>query len=133
MMKLAQNTLNLYDPATGNLKGFGPLGLENKSTTEGGIIFTNFISSAVGLITIIGVIWFVFIIITGAVAIITSGGDKASLEGAKKKITNGIIGLVVTISALFILNLIGTILGIPDILNFTKMFTRIVGGGGIQP
>lgn len=116
----------------GGFKGFGPLGLEGKTNPEAGIIFANFISSAVGLITIIGVIWFVFIIVTGAVAIITSGGDKQAFEAAKKKITSGIIGLVVTIAAIFIINLIGKIIGIPDILNFTKMFTRVVGGEGIK-
>lgn len=109
----------------GGFKGFGSLGLENRSVEEGPAIFATFISSAVGLITIIGVIWFIFIIITGALGIISSGGDKQSLEGAKKKITNGIIGLIVTISALFILNLIGTLIGIPTILNFTQMFTKI--------
>ena len=114
----------------GGFKGFGILGLEGSTASEGPMVFANFISSAVGLITIIGVIWFIFIIVTGAVAIITSGGDKQAVEGAKKKITNGVIGLIVTISALFILNLIGTIIGIPDILNFTKMFSRIVGGNG---
>lgn len=99
----------------GGYKGFGPLGLENGEV--GSIIFVRFLTSAVGVITVIAIIWFVFIIITGALGIITSGGDKASNENARKKITSGIIGLVVTISALFILNLIGTILGIPNILN----------------
>lgn len=122
-MKLAED-IKLYN-GTDGFRGFGPLGLQNKASAEGTIVFATFISSAVGLITIIGVIWFIFIIITGAVAIITSGGDKASLEGARKKITNGTIGLIVTISGLFILNLIGTILGIPTILDFTTMFSKI--------
>lgn len=123
MMKLAQGQpINLYEGEKG-FTGFGPLGLSEGQDPIS--VFATFISSAVGLITIIGVIWFIFIIITGAVAIITSGGDKASLEGAKKKITNGIIGLVVTIAGLFILNLIGTLLGIPTILNFAEMFGNI--------
>lgn len=109
----------------GGFKGFGPLGLEGKTGTDATTIFASFISSAIGLITIIGVIWFIFIIATGALGIISSGGDKQALEGAKKKIANGVIGLIVTISALFILSLIGTLLGIPTILNFTQMFTNI--------
>lgn len=121
MNKLAQIDLA---PAEG-YKGFGPLGLENRLYDEGALIFAGFISSAIGLITIIAVIWFIFIITTGALGIISSGSDKQALEGAKKKIASGLIGLIVTISGLFILNLVGTLLGIPTILEFTKMFNLI--------
>lgn len=119
MNKLAQ--INLFPE--GGFKGFGPLGLEDGQ--EGIPVFATFISSAVGLITLIGVIWFIFIIVTGAIGIISSGGDKSAMETAKKKITSGVIGLVVIIAALFILDLIGTLLGVPDLLNFTEMFGKI--------
>jgi hypothetical protein len=122
MNKLAQ--INLYNNADG-FKGFGPLGLVGKTGTDAPNVFANFISGAVGIITVIGIIWFIFVITTGAVSIITSGGDKQGLEGAKKRITNGIIGLVVSITALLILNLVGTFLGIPTLLNFTEMFGKI--------
>lgn len=119
MNKLAQNSIDLYDKTKGNLKGFGPLGLEQGQ--EGISVFTTFLSSAVGLITIIGIIWMVFIIITGSVAIISSGGDKQALESAKKKITNGIIGLVVLVSSLFVLSFIGKLIGLPSILDIATL------------
>lgn len=118
MNKLAQ--INLYDPATGGLKGFGPLGLEQNQ--DGVSTFAKVISSAIGLITIIGIIWVAIIIVTGAIGIITSGGDKNSLESAKKKITNGIIGLVILVSSLFILTLIGKFLGLTSILDIKTLF-----------
>ncbi len=111
MNKIAQIEL----APDGGYKGFGPLGLENSQSPVG--VFSTFLSSAIGLITIIGIIWFVFTIIMGAVGIITSGGDKASNESARKKITSGIIGLVVLVAGIFIVNLIGTLIGIPSILN----------------
>lgn len=124
MMKLAQGApIELYDKSQTNLKGFGPLGLEQGQ--DGVSVFATFLSSAVGLITIIGIIWVVFIIVTGAVGIITSGGDKQALEGAKKKITNGIIGLVVLVTSLFILALIGKIIGIPGILDIATLFSKL--------
>lgn len=124
MMKLAQGApIELYDKNQTNLKGFGPLGLEQGQ--DGVSVFATFLSSAVGLITIIGIIWVVFIIVTGAVGIITSGGDKQALEGAKKKITNGIIGLVVLVTSLFILALIGKIIGIPGILDIATLFSKL--------
>lgn len=107
----------------GGYKGFGPLGLENNQAPIS--VFSAFLSSAIGLITIIGIIWFTFTIIMGAVGIITSGGDKASNESARKKITSGIIGLVVLVAGIFIVNLIGTLIGIPTILNIGGFINQI--------
>lgn len=124
MMKLSQGQpINLYDTSQTNLKGFGPLGLEQGQ--NGISVFATFLSSAIGLITIIGIIWFVFIIVTGAVGIVSSGGDKQSLEGSRKKITNGVIGLVVLTASLFILSLIGKVLGIPSILDIATLFSKL--------
>lgn len=110
----------------GTLKGFGPLGGETKPIGTGIDIFTSFISTAVGLMTIIAFIWFVFSFITGAIGIMTAGSDKQALENARKKIVSGIIGVVIVISAFFILSLIGTILGI-QILNLPALFGQITG------
>ncbi len=123
MKLLAQNTIDLYDTSQGNLKGFGILGLEGNQNATG--VFTTFLSSTIGLITVIAIIWFIITMLTGAIGIISSGGDKNSNESAKKKITAGLIGLVVTISALFILNLVGTIFGIPNILQIGNLIDSL--------
>jgi hypothetical protein len=78
------------------------------------------ISTSVGLITAIAFIYFTFNIFIGAFNIITAGSDKAQVEAARKKITNSIIGVIVTISAIFIIGLIGNVLGI-DFLNLTSL------------
>lgn len=112
---------------SGGFKGIGPLGAPSGAASGAGSgieIFGRFISSVIGLMTIIAIIWFVFTFIIGAIGILASGGDKASLEGARKKITTGIIGLVVVISAIFIIKLIGALLGI-DILNLGWLFYLI--------
>lgn len=123
MKNIAQ--INLYDTTQGNLKGFGALGLETTTATDAPNTFAAFLSSTIGLITIIGIIWMVVIIVTGSVSIITSGGDKNSLESAKKKISNGIIGLVMLVSSLFILSLVGKILGIPTILDIASLISKL--------
>ncbi|AKM83109.1 hypothetical protein A2422_04005 [Candidatus Woesebacteria bacterium RIFOXYC1_FULL_31_51] len=120
MNKLAEIKLS----PDGGFKGFGPLGLEGGQ--DGVSVFVNFLSSAIGLITIIAIIWFIFIFLIGAVGIISSGGDKNSLESAKKKISSGVIGIAVTILAIFIIKLIGVLLGITDILDFTTMFNSLL-------
>lgn len=122
-MKLAQD-LKLYE-GTDGLKGFGQLGLEFGIGSPI-LVFTKFLSSTVGLISLIAVIWFIFTLILGAVSIITSGGDKNSMESAKKKITSGIIGLIATIVALFILKFVGFVFGIPDILNPTAVYEKLI-------
>ena len=100
---------------------------------DGITLFTNFLSSAIGLITVIGIIWFVFIIILGAIGIISSGGDKNSLESAKKKISTGVIGLVILVIAMFAIDLLGYLLGFGSgntgILNLQNLFNSLTGGG----
>jgi hypothetical protein len=110
---------------TGGFQGFGPLGLEGKDGSGAIGVFSNFLSSLVGIITVVGVIWFVVVFITGVVGIIGSGGEKGALESARGKITNAVIGLVVLIAALFLIDLVGYLFGIPDILDLGKMFSAI--------
>lgn len=112
----------LADIELGPLRGFGPLG--NPEGT-GVATFSKFISTMIGLMTIIAIIWFTFVLFTGAIAMIGAGGDKQALESARKRIINGLIGLVVVIAAIFILDLIGNIFGIPNILNFGQLFEQI--------
>lgn len=107
----------------GGFTGFGPLGLEGGESAP--VIFTKFISSTIGLMTIIAIIWFVILMIMGAIGIISSGGDKASLESARKRITTGVIGFVVVVAAIFIVQLIGRLIGMPDLLNLPALLERI--------
>ena len=119
MNKLADIELAPKD----GFRGFGPLGLdEGQSAPE---VFTNFISSAIGLMTIIAIIWFVLLMIIGAIGIISSGGDKTALESARKRITTGVIGFVVVVAAIFIVQLIGKIIGIPNILDLPTLLETI--------
>lgn len=106
----------------GEFRGFGPLG--NPEGT-GINLFSKFISTTIGLMTIIAIIWFTFVLISGAIGMMGAGGDKQAMESARKRITSGLIGLVVVIAALFILDLVGTLFGIPNILNIGELFEQI--------
>jgi hypothetical protein len=127
MEDLEDNMKTIAQANFGPLSGFGPLG---NPEGDGIGTFSNFISSAVGLMTIVAAIWFVFTFFIGAIGIITAGSDKQALEGAKKKITTGIIGFVVVVVAIFAIDLIGILLGFGDvgILNLEAMFSRIQSG-----
>ena len=65
----------------------------------------------------IAAIWFTFSLVTGAISIISSGGDKAKVAEARARIVTALIGLVVIIAAIFIVELIGTLIGFDLILN----------------
>ena len=117
MKNLIALDIPLYDPGKESLEGRGSMGLSAGNLSDAPAIFNNFISGAIGMMTIIAIIWFVFLLISGAIGIMGSGGDKAGAESSKKRITNGIIGLVVVIAAIFIVRLLGLLLGISDILD----------------
>ena len=102
----------------------GEVGLDDGSGDPVSTL-ASLISTTIGLLTVIAVIYFMYILITGAIGIITSAGEKGAYEDARKKITTGLIGLVVVISAIFIMRLAATFLGIPDILDLGAMITAI--------
>jgi len=116
-------SIDLFPP--GGFKGFGTFGLEGISSDTAGVVFGILISRIVGVITIVAFIWFLFIFITGAISIIGAGSDKQALETAKKKITTGLIGLVVTVAAIFIVRFVGSFLGIENFLSPAKLIEQV--------
>ena len=87
-------------------------------------IFDAVISGVIGAITIVAGLWFVILVLTGGISLMTSQGDKAALEEARKRIMSGIIGLVVVVAGVFIADLIGYFLGL-SILNPSQIFQAI--------
>lgn len=97
--------------------GWGKIGLENTSPAEAPSVFNQFISAVIGVLTIVAGLWFIFVFISGAISMISSGGDKGALESARKKIFGALVGLAVVIASVFLIDLVGKILGVNLILN----------------
>ncbi|MDP3955107.1 MAG: hypothetical protein Q8Q15_01960 [bacterium] len=95
-------------------KGIGPL--SDFAGIDALFLFGRVISVIIGVLTVAAGLWFIFQFLIGAFGWLTSGGDKAQLEGARKRLANSIIGLVIVVAAIFIIDLIGNLLGL-DILN----------------
>jgi hypothetical protein len=55
---------------------------------------------------------FVFYLITGGIAMMTSRGDPKALEGAKARVTSGLIGFFIVFSAYWIVQIVGILLGL---------------------
>jgi len=110
-------------PKGGFFKGIGILGNPGENSIS---LFSSIISTVIGTMTMVAIIWFIFTFLTGAVGIISSGGDKQALESARKKITTGAVGLIVVLLALVIVNLVGKVLGIDNILNLGELFRELI-------
>lgn len=121
---LAQVPINLAPP--GGFTGFGKIGLEggDKAGTSANV-FASVISTTIGVITVVAIIWFLIQLLIGAVGIIGSGGDKTKVEQARAKITSAVTGLIVVIAGIFIASLIGALLGIPNILDIGSLITNL--------
>ncbi len=121
-MKLSQTQIDVGKP----LEGIGPLGLQGRDAGQAPSIFSNFISGIIGLMTVIAIIYFVFLLITGAYSLMSAGGDKAQLESARKRIFSGIVGFILVIAAIFIVDLVGKLIGIDNILNPAELLNQIL-------
>lgn len=97
--------------------GFGPFAdVFCKGNFDVGNIFNHGISSIIGFLTIVAGLYFMFQLITAGIAWVGSGGDKASVEAARSKIYNAILGLVIVVAAWVFVGIIGKFVGL-DILN----------------
>jgi hypothetical protein len=74
--------------------------------------FQDFIPNLITLALVVGAAISFFVLIMGAIQWISGGGDKQALEGARGKITNAVIGIVILFSIFAILNLLETFFGI---------------------
>ena len=101
----------------GFFEGIGPLGLQNRAASDAPTLFNTFISNVIGILTIVAAIWFTFTLISGAISVITSGGDKNKIAEARGRIMMGLVGLVIVIVSIFLIELIGTLIGFDLILN----------------
>lgn len=96
----------------GNINHGGSSAIVGNNIT---LLFTRIIT----VFTVIGGLAFLIYFILGAFKWITSGGDKGKLEIAQSQISNALIGLIVIIVSIFIIGLVGGILGF-DILDPAK-------------
>lgn len=83
------------------------------------------LTTIIGLLTLIAGIWFVFLLITGGIAWMSSGGDADKLARARSRMLSGAIGLAIVVAALFLAEIFGGLIGFPDILNINDLLESI--------
>ncbi len=102
------------------LKGPGIQIVNNPVSTLEAII-----SKVIGILTIIGAVYFIIQIIISGFSFMSSQGDPKALDISKKKITNNILGLAIIILAYGFGALITTLLGINNVFDLKTVFTKI--------
>lgn len=105
----------------GKFEGLGPLGtfinaLSSQDVSTPLSLLNKVISTLIGLISAIAFIYFIVVFFTSALSWVSSGGDPKSIEKAQKQISTAIIGLIVVVAAIFIIQILGDLIGI-NILN----------------
>ena len=114
----------------GELRGFGKLGLEWSTSPSSSLdILSGVLSLVIGLITVVGGLYFVYTFLSASLSLIGSQGDKEHFANARKKILNAVVGFIVLICGIFLVKLLGSLFGL-DILNLPKIFGQI---SGMQP
>ena len=107
----------------GGLYGPGP----TAPTTSTGLgeSIAHLISVVIGLFTLAAGLWFLIQLILGGYAYMSAGGNKEKAQVASQKITKALIGLVIVVLAIFIINLLGYILGVDflDIIGIIQNLT----------
>ncbi|MBI1863673.1 hypothetical protein HYS03_00455 [Candidatus Woesebacteria bacterium] len=87
--------------------------------------FQTIIPNFITLALVVGSLIFVFILITGAISWISSGGDKASVESARAKVTHALIGLVILFSVFAVIKLVEAIFGLKILtLDIAPLFIK---------
>lgn len=104
-----------------NLRDTQPGGVKTTGTTGA------LIASAIQIIFIFAGLAVLVFIVWAAFDWITSGGDKEKVAGARRKITNAIIGLFLLALAYFIAALVSDLVGIPIL---TTGEIPLLGGNG---
>lgn len=115
--QLAQVSINIGTAAENNLPN-----AEADWRTDAAGNFGDFISRILNIVLIVGTIAVLFYLILGGIEWITAGGDKGKTEGARNKITQAVIGLVILASSWAIFLFVQQLLGI-------GIFSSVGGAG----
>ena len=84
-----------------------------------------FISTLIGVITVVGSIIFIINFLLAALQWITAGGDSGKIQSARDKMVQSVIGLIVVVAGYSLVGLIGSIVGL-DILNPAMVLNELV-------
>jgi len=101
-----KSEINLVQP-----KGYGVQALNAGNANQAEGVVETVITNVITIFYTVGGLGVIIYFVWGSVDWILSGGDKEKIAGARKKMTNAIIGLVLLSLSYVIINIIGEVVG----------------------
>jgi hypothetical protein len=99
---------------------------QGSGTNEGALDnLETFLSTIIGVITVVGSVFFIVNFLLAALSWITAGGDSGKIQSARDKMVQSTIGLIVVIAGYSVVGLIGSIVGL-DILNPGTVLNELI-------
>ena len=83
------------------------------------------VSQVIGILTIVAFVYFSIQIILAGYAFVTSEGDEKKIETSRKRLTEGVLGIVVIIVALGLAALIGSLAGFGNVFDLNTILTNM--------
>jgi len=101
-----------------------------ESLTNKGVLSTLelWISDIIGIITVLGTLFFIVYAFIAAFNWITAAGDKSKIEKAKDRLVWSTLGLILMVASYAIIGLIGGIIGL-ELLKPAAMIEQIIPTG----
>jgi len=115
---LAQKSYDLGPP----LEGIGTLGTKPFSA---GTTITTLLSNVIGFLSIIGFLFFTFQIILAGYKLLGASGDKNKAAEAQQQLTQGIIGVIIIVAAVFVVAGFSKLIGINNILDIKDWIDKL--------
>jgi len=88
---------------------------------NGTIALEKIVGQIFGVLTIFAVIYFIIQVILAGYSFISAQGDTKAIESARKRLTDGILGLTIVVIAVGLGSLIASLAGIPNVLDLNGM------------
>ena len=101
----------------GGFEGLGPLGLVNIPAGDAPRVFATVIGNVIGLMTVIGALWFLFQVIIAGYSWLSAGNDKQKLAEAQGKLSSAVVGFGVVALAIVVVRVVATFLNIDIVLD----------------
>lgn len=101
------------------------LGLAPVDSDVGVSLLDSTISQVIGVLTLVAFIYFVIQIILAGYAFISGQGDEKKIESARKRLTDGILGITIVVVAFGITALLASLMGLGNIFDLTTIFSNI--------
>lgn len=102
------------------------------SATDTNSLINNFeslISTGIGMLTVLGGIFFIVFFFLAALKWLTAGGDAGKVQKARDEMVQGVIGLIILVAAYGVIGLIGSVVGL-QLLNPGDAIRGLLPRGG---